>query len=181
MSALRAAHLAKRVHPSSLSVVRQRRWASSGDHHHEDTHDSTVYPKEGASVKCNSNRFPNLSLLYGLAGFTGPFWRNLLIFAGVCTGVAMFAPSDLLPGASNDAEDAPWLTRVIAHNAPSKDTWQKLNERHLQQTEQLAQNAHVIQNAKPSAVHRFRYTGCVFIALLLACFSLRYLRFYQRF
>ncbi|KLO18395.1 hypothetical protein SCHPADRAFT_845163 [Schizopora paradoxa] len=138
MSVLRATHLAKRVHPSSLSVVRQRRWASSGDHHHEDTHDSTVYPKEG---------------------FTGPFWRNILIIAGVCTGVALFAPSDLLPGASSDAEDAPWLTRVIAHNAPSKETWQKLNERHLQQTEQHAQNTHLVQNAKPSLVHRFRYTG----------------------
>lgn len=53
MSVLRAAHVAKRVHPSTLSVVRQRRWASSSDHHHEDTHDSTVYPKEGMHVIYN--------------------------------------------------------------------------------------------------------------------------------
>jgi len=138
MSVLRVAQLAKRVRPSTLSVVRQRRWASSGDHHHEDTHDSTVYPKEG---------------------FTGPFWRNVLISAGVFTGLAVFSPSDMLRGASSDSEETPWLTRVIAHNAPSKETWQKVNERHLQQTEELARNAHLVQHAKQPTVHRFRYAS----------------------
>lgn len=102
------------------------------------------------------------SLLHSpTTGFTGPFWRNVLIFAGVFTGLAVFSPSDMLRGASNDSDETPWLTRVIAHNAPSKETWQKVNERHLQQTEELARNAHLVQHAKQPTVHRFRYARCV--------------------
>jgi len=82
-----------------------------------------------------------------------------LVFSGVFTALAVFSPFDMLPGASKDDEEAPWLTRVIAHNAPSRETWQKLNERHLQQTEQLAQNTQLVQHAKQPTVLRYRYTN----------------------
>ncbi|KAI5123974.1 hypothetical protein M0805_006386 [Coniferiporia weirii] len=138
MSALRA--VSRPARSLSSPLIRQRRFASHDSHdahHHDSSHDSTVYPKEG---------------------FTGPFWRNTFIAALGLFVVAKVTPSDLLSGSTTEdgGHEAPWLTRVLSHYAPSVEEWKRVNERHLALSEESAQNMLVVQNAKPPAVLKYK-------------------------
>ncbi|EJD03005.1 uncharacterized protein FOMMEDRAFT_108083 [Fomitiporia mediterranea MF3/22] len=130
MSALRAISRPARSLPS---FTRQRRLASTTSahdpHHHAEEHDPNVYQKEH---------------------FFTPFWRRTALITLGCIAYAKFAPEDFKAGKTTaDGEyEPPWLTRVLAHYAPSVKEWVKTNERHLAQTEERAQNTLVVQSAK---------------------------------
>ncbi|TDL24212.1 hypothetical protein BD410DRAFT_767386 [Rickenella mellea] len=135
------ARAVRRVRPRSSAtagVPLQRRLSSTESHHHDEHHESSAeYPKEG---------------------FTGPFWRNTTILAIIGFGAINFAPEGILKGAgTSGTEDPPWLTRVLAHYAPSLKTWERLNAKHLELTEEQANYNLFVQDAKRPVMHRFRY------------------------
>lgn len=91
-------------------------------------------------------------------GFTGPFWRNLALFTVGFVSLVTFVPSDVLSGSAwKDIEDAPWLTRVLAYYAPSKENWTKANAKHVELAEERAEAQKLIQGAKLPIVMRYRY------------------------
>lgn len=159
MSVCRAARLA-RVRPAAIKASSSRRLAStSSDHHdHHDHHgssDGVEYPKEGACVKSRFNGLYKVDMLIiWTIGFSGPFWRNTVLFVAITTGVATLAPEGLL---SPSGDEAPWLTRVLSHYAPKAGLWARTNEAHLEREEEKAQYNHVVQTAKRPQVHRFKY------------------------
>ena len=61
-----------------------------------------------------------------------------------------FAPEDLKTGKilPIGEHEAPWLTRVLAHYAPSIENWAKTNEEHLARTGEKAQHTITQQSAK---------------------------------
>ena len=60
-------------------------------------------------------------------------------------------------GRWKEIDDAPWLTRVLAYNAPSKEEWTKINERTVERAEQFSEGIRLQQGAKREAVMRYRY------------------------
>ncbi|KAL5485187.1 hypothetical protein ACEPAI_7829 [Sanghuangporus weigelae] len=132
MSVLRAVSRSARSLPTA--VARQSRCASSAardDHHHDhhEEHEPNVYPKET---------------------FFTPFWRRTILVTIGLIAYAKFAPEEYKAGKTlpNGEHEMPWLTRVLAHYAPSVEYWVKTNEQHLLQTEERAQNTLTQQSAK---------------------------------
>ncbi|KAL5523800.1 hypothetical protein ACEPAG_7973 [Sanghuangporus baumii] len=129
MSVLRAVSRPARSLPTS--AVRQSRSASSvaHDNHHHEENDANVYPKET---------------------FFTPFWRRTVLVTVGLIAYAKFAPEEYKAGKTlpNGEQETPWLTRVLAHYAPSIENWVKTNEQHLIQTEERAQNTLTQQSAK---------------------------------
>ncbi|GJJ06440.1 hypothetical protein Clacol_000632 [Clathrus columnatus] len=106
------------------------RCASTGSHshHHEDQHDSTVYPEES---------------------FNTPFWRATAIAAVIGFGAYKVVP--LLD------EDGTYITRYIQQYRTSPEVWNDINSKHLKQTIGAAEDQLVTHNALRPVVHRLRH------------------------
>ena len=85
-----------------------------------------------------------------MIAFFTPFWRNTVLITLGLVAYANYAPDDWTSGKVNaDGErEAPWLTRVLEHYAPSVDGWFKTNERHLARAGEISQNIITVQSAK---------------------------------
>ncbi|KZT63767.1 hypothetical protein DAEQUDRAFT_815457 [Daedalea quercina L-15889] len=97
------------------------------DDHHGEAHDSTPYSKEG---------------------FSGPFWKGLVIAGFGVVGFYKYAPG---PG------DDTLLTRAIASYSTPAQVWEKLSYKHLLQTVEVADDSLLVAEAKRAPVHRYRY------------------------
>ena len=69
------------------------------------------------------------------------------------TAFVKFAPEDIISGKDGEA---PWLTRVLAHNAPTAEEWIRTNAQLLAQSEEIAQNTIIVQTAKQPVMMRYR-------------------------
>ena len=96
------------------------------------------------------------SLRCAAPGF-GSAWRTTTVLAILAFGAANFAPSSLFSSHSADEEHQPWLTRVLAHYAPSAERTTEINLKTLGQTNQLAEETLLVRDAKKPAMRRFRY------------------------
>ncbi|KAF8135519.1 hypothetical protein EV363DRAFT_1550860 [Boletus edulis] len=109
-------------------VSNQLRLASSGNHAREELLDGAHYSPEG--------------------GFSTPFWRNALLLSLLAVSFYKWAPPR--------GDDA-YLTRWIAHYSTPRETWARLNEKHMLQSQQVTDNVAVQGRATRPAIIRHRY------------------------
>ncbi|KAI9569561.1 hypothetical protein HD554DRAFT_2019874 [Boletus coccyginus] len=109
-------------------VSSQLRFSSGGNHAHEEHPDGAHDGPE--------------------AGFSTPFWRNTLLLSLLAVSFYKWAPPR--------DEDA-YLTRWIAHYSTPPDTWARLNEKHLLQSQQVTDDATVQARATKPGIIRYRY------------------------
>ncbi|KAG9316515.1 hypothetical protein JVU11DRAFT_2565 [Chiua virens] len=121
-----------RAKPYSGLASSQLRFASSGGHSHEEHSDDAQYSPE--------------------AGFFTPFWRNTVLLSLLAVSFYKWAPP---------RDDDAYLTRWIAHYSTPADTWARLNEKHMLQSQQVTDNAAVQSKATRPGIIRYRYPQVV--------------------
>ena len=94
-------------------------------------------------------------------GFATPFWRNVLILSIGTVLAVKYAP---------EPNENVYLTRWIAMYKPSADIWLERNAIHTVQQREKASETQLVQDAKQSNVHRFRYPQCVLLLAEQSCF-----------
>ncbi|EIW82992.1 hypothetical protein CONPUDRAFT_164010 [Coniophora puteana RWD-64-598 SS2] len=102
-------------------------------HSHHDSHghaaeESVAYPAE--------------------PGFNTPLWRGTILFGLLAVGFYKFAP---------ERGDDVYLTRYLSYLSTPRDVWARLNERHLELSQEASKNIMLQANAKRPDMHRFRH------------------------
>lgn len=92
-------------------------------------------------------------MVWTLADFVTPFWRNALIAAGLVVAAYKYAPE---PG-----KDV-YLTRWIAMYTTPVGEWLKRSVSRAAAQEVEAENTRLMMSARRPLVHRYRYPQCVF-------------------
>lgn len=83
-----------------------------------------------------------------VGGFSTPFWRNTLLLSLLAVSFYKWAPP---------RDDDAYLTRWIAHYSTPSETWARLNEKHLLQSQQVTDNVTVQGRATRPGIIRYRY------------------------
>jgi len=113
---------------SAFTSPNIRKRQASSDSHHDHHEDSNVYPEES---------------------FNTPFWRNTVIVA--LAGIAVY---NIIPYFDRDGT---YIARYIVHYKTSSHVWADLNNKHLEQSIQAAENQLLTGSALRSPVIRMRY------------------------
>lgn len=122
--------------------------ASTGLHLVDITHTRSTRTVRTARKVCPFDTFPGVVTKIRTAGFSTPFWRNTLLVSLLAVSFYKWAPPR--------DEDA-YLTRWIAHYSTSPDTWARLNEKHMLQSQEVTDNATVQAGATRPGIIRYRY------------------------
>lgn len=77
-----------------------------------------------------------------------PFWRNTFFFSVLVTGFYKFAPA---PG------DDTFLTQYLAQFNTPKETWARINEKHVLDVTTASEQLLLQASAQRPKVHRYRY------------------------